>query len=100
MNYERRTLVFLSKEGTPSVDFTNDYQMVRENLRVPKFYSIVFEREDKKILKRLKSRYKEVKKNKVLFKELNKEILNAFREALKRAPNFGGLVYNNKKLST
>ena len=42
----------------PSIDCTNDSEMVREGIRVPKYISPVIERNNSDVLKRAKSDYK------------------------------------------
>ncbi len=87
---------YQARENVSRVDPSNDSQMIRENLRVPKLLTPEFTREDRAKLKAFKSAYKKLKLNITLFRELNKPLLKAFRDHSE--PKFGSLIFNGKRI--
>lgn len=84
----------------PRVDCTNDFIMVKEGLRQPKSYHIIFKKtkEDKDQIKRVKLAYNKAKKfHKPMFLEAQREILKSIVKH--PLPNWGGFVFNQQVYS-
>lgn len=87
-----------SKEDKfPPVDFSNDIQMVNEDLRVPliKRDLTILER-DKKGIKMFKHAYSKLKENKKMYNETLNVILTSFKK--KDSPKWGSLIFNGERI--